>query len=105
MVHRKFSPEFKRRVVEDILAGRHRMAEVCREHRLSKTLVRQWRKEYEARGPAGWKPAEETKAERVATEQRVVELEAALGRATLEVEFLQRALRRAGLPFPRGVRS
>ena len=105
MVHRKFSPEFKRRVVEDILSGRQRMAEVCREHRLSKTLVRQWRKEYEERGAASWKPAEETKAERVAAEQRVVELEAALGRATLEVEFLHRALRRAGLPFPRGVRS
>jgi transposase-like protein len=105
MVHRKFSPEFKRRVVEDILAGGHRMAEVCREHRLSKTLVRQWRKEYAERGAGAWKPAEETNAERVAAERRVAELEAALGRATLEVEFLQRALKRAGLPFPRGVRS
>jgi len=105
MVHRKFSPEFKRRVVEDILAGRHRMAEVCREHRLSKTLVRQWRKEYGEQGAGAWQAAVETKAQRAAVERQVAELEAALGRATLEIEFLQRALKRAGLPFPPGVRS
>jgi len=105
MAHRRFSPEFKQRVVEDILAQRRTMAQICREHNLSKTLVRQWRQEYEVRGPVAWKPAAETKAARAAAERRVAELEAALGRATLENEFLQRALKRAGLPFPPAVRS
>jgi transposase-like protein len=105
MKHRKFGPEFKRRVVEDILAGRRQMAELCREYQLSKTVVRNWRKEYEARGPAAWRPAEDSKAERLALEKRIAELEAALGRATLENEFLRRALTRAGVPFPPGMKS
>jgi transposase-like protein len=105
MKHRKFSAEFKRRVVEDINAGRREMAQLCREHQLSPSLVRTWRKEYEAHGPAAWMPPDDGKAQWRAMEKRLAELEAALGRATLENEFLRRAFRRAGLPFPPGVSS
>jgi len=105
MKHRKFSAEFKRRVVEDINAGRREMAQLCREHQLSHSLVRTWRQEYEAQGPGAWSSAQESKAQRLALERRIAELEAALGRATLENEFLRRAFRRAGLPFPPGVSS
>jgi transposase-like protein len=105
MKHRKFSAEFKRRVVEDINTERRELAELCREHQLSKSLVRTWRKEYEAHGPAAWTPPDNGKAQQRATEKRIAELEAALGRATLENEFLRRAFKRAGLPFPPGVSS
>ena len=105
MKHRKFSPEFKRRVVEDIKTERRQMAEVCREHQLSPALVRTWRQEYEAHGPAAWTPPDDGKAQCRAMEKRIAELEAALGRVTLENEFLRRALKRAGLPFPPGVSS
>lgn len=105
MRHRRHSPQFKQQVVEGILAGERSMAQVCREHQLSKTLVRTWRKEYQARGPAAFRPLEEAERERQALQEQIGSLEAALGRATLENEFLKRALRRAGLPFPSGVRS
>lgn len=105
MRHRRHSPQFKQQVVESILAGQRSMAQVCREHQLSRTLVRTWRKEYQARGPAAFVPLEQIERERHALLEQMGSLEAALGRATLENEFLKRALRRAGLPFPSGVRS
>lgn len=100
MGYRKFKPEFKRRVVEEWVSGGKRIAEVCRKYKLSGSLVRRWRKEYERKGPGAWEMASESNGELAATEQRIAELEAALGRATLEVDFLRRALTRAALPFP-----
>jgi transposase-like protein len=105
MRHRRHSPQFKQQVVESILAGQRSMAQVCREHALSKTLVRTWRKEYQARGPAAFVPLEEIERERHALQEQISLLEGALGRATLENEFLKRALRRAGLPFPSSAKS
>jgi transposase-like protein len=100
MVPRRFKPEFKRRAVEEWVSGGKRIAEVCRKYQLSDSLVRNWRKQYEAKGPSAWDAASESQGERTAAEQRIAELEAALGRATMEADFLKRALRRAGLPFP-----
>ena len=100
MAYRKFKPEFKRRVVEEWVSGGKRMAEVCRKYKLSDSLVRRWRKEYERKGPGAWEAGNDSNGELTAAEQRIAELEAALGRATMEVDFLKRALRRAGIPFP-----
>lgn len=41
--HRIFSPEFKVRVVLEIITGAKRPSEVCREHRLKDSLVLKWR--------------------------------------------------------------
>jgi transposase-like protein len=100
MAYRKFKPEFKRRVVEEWVSGGKRIAEVCRKYKLSDSVVRRWRKDYERKGPGAWETASESNGELAAAEQRIADLEAALGRATLEVDFLRRALTRAGLPFP-----
>ena len=100
MGYRKLRPEFKRRVVEEWVSGGKRIAELCRKYKLSDSVVRRWRQDYERRGPGAWETPSESNGELVAAEQRIAELEAALGRATLEVDFLKRALTRAGLPFP-----
>lgn len=39
MGYRKFKPEFKRRVVEEWVSGGGRSAEVCREYKLSGSVV------------------------------------------------------------------
>ncbi|MHB8997113.1 MAG: transposase [Armatimonadota bacterium] len=36
MSHRTFTPEFKRKVVEDHLHGGRTIAEICREYQLSR---------------------------------------------------------------------
>ena len=81
-------------MVHQLLTGEKGVAQLCREHQLSETLVRRWREPYEQDGEAAWPDA----ARRVVgadPEQRVRELEAALGRAHLENELLRRALQQA----------
>lgn len=105
MAYRKFEPEFKRRVVEEWRSGEKRMAEVCRQYQLSDSLVRRWRQEYEERGPSAWESASRENGELAAAQRRIAELEAALGRSSMEVDFLRRALKRAGIPFPPELKS
>jgi transposase len=98
--YRKFKPQFKRRVVEEWLSGEKGIAQICRQYELADSLVRRWRQEYEQRGPNAWESAARRDGELKAAQERIAELEAALGRTSMEVDFLRRALRRAGVPFP-----
>ncbi len=100
MARRRFKPEFKRRVVEEWRSGEKGIAQICREHQLADSLVRRWKQELEVRGPDAWKSSSRDSGELVAAQRRVAELEAALGRSSMEVDFLRRALKRAGIPFP-----
>src|SRR5689334_12500252 len=99
MGRRTFGREFKRRVAREALAGEKSMAQLCREHGLCQTLVRKWRDKYRLFGELAWpeeaghRPVE---GREPTSEERIAELEAALGRAHLEIEMLQRALKKGG---------
>ena len=91
---RAFDREFKLQVVRQLLSGEKRLAQLCREYQLSPTLVRRWQEQYAAAGEAAW-PEFSSLVVRPDAEQRIRELEAALGRAHLENELLRRALKAA----------
>jgi transposase len=91
---RSFDREFKLQVVRQLLAGEKRLSQLCREHQLSATLVRRWKEQYEAQGESAW-PESGHLVVGPDQEQRIRELEAALGRAHLEIELLRRALKQA----------
>jgi transposase len=100
MGRRTFSRAFKRQVACAALAGDKSMAQLCREHGVCQTLVSKWKRQYRLLGEYAWpehnghgpvEPVEPT------PEARIAELEAALGRAHLEIELLQRALKKGGL--------
>jgi transposase len=105
MSPRRFAPEFKRKVVEEHLQGGKRIAEICREHRISDSLFRRWREQYQANGQGAFAAQDNQTRKLRDAERRVEELEAALGRSAMEVDFLRRAFQRAGLPFPKEVKS
>ncbi len=94
---RTFDREFKLQVVRQLVAGEKRLSQLCREHNLSETLVRRWREQYEEQGENAWPVSGGHHVERD-PEQRIAELEAALGRAHLELELLRRALKKGGSP-------
>lgn len=91
---RSFDREFKLQVVRQLLSGEKRLSQLCREHQLCETLVRRWKEQYEQQGEAAW-PEFGSLVVAPDPEQRVRELEAALGRAHLENELLRRALKQA----------
>ena len=95
MKKRVFSREFKLEVVRQWISGEKRLVQLCREHRLCDSLVRRWRDQYELRGENAWLDGEAIDPSLKDAEARIAQLEAALGRATLENEFLRRALKQA----------
>ena len=87
MRYRKFTPEFKRSIVEQLLSETAGPAELCRRYNLSSGQLYTWKKQY-ANGKLDPEPSRE--AELAA---RVRELERLLGKVTLENEFLKKAVR------------
>jgi len=83
---RKFSTEFKRQVVEEYLSRVSTAAQLCRRHSLSSGLLYHWRKQYVKNS------FDADSAKEAALEERISQLEQALGKAHLENEFLKKAL-------------
>ena len=92
MAKRSFSREFKLQVVRQLVSGEKRLAQICREYGLCQTLVRRWREQYDAAGENAWMSSQETMTGGFDPSQRIAALEAALGRAHLEIDFLRQSL-------------
>ncbi len=84
---RNFSLEFKRRVVEELLSGESRPAQLCRRYNISSSVLYHWKRQY-SRGKFDNEPTEEA-----ALKDRIEKLERLVGRLTLENEFLKRGLK------------
>jgi transposase len=95
MTKRSFSREFKLHVVRQLVSGEKRFAQLCREHNLCQTLLRRWREQYDQRGENAWLDQDDGRLVDPEAQTRIAALEAALGRATLENEFLRHALQLA----------
>ena len=87
--YRKFSAQQKSELVLASLRGQRTIAELCREHEISETLLRRWREQFLAAGAERLSG----KAERDELRRQVRQLERALGRKTLEVEVAGEVLR------------
>ena len=83
---RRFSVEFKRQVVEELLSGVSRPAQLCRRHDISSGLLYHWKRQY-GRGRFGNEPTGEA-----AMADRIERLEQMVGRLTMENVFLKKAL-------------
>lgn len=84
---RQFTPEFKARVVLDILTGVQSQAEACRKHALSPNLLALGKTTFLERAHLVF----DSGAARSAEEARIAEREQVLGRMTLENEVLKKA--------------
>ena len=83
---RRFTPEFKAKVVLDVLTGAQSPAEACRKHTLSPNLLGLWKAAFLERAPLVFQSDER----RDGLEARIAELERVLGRLTLENEVLKK---------------
>ena len=95
VMRRTFTREFKLSLCGQVERGEVTKAAACREHSLSPSLLDRWMENYETKGQSAFP------AGAVDLERRVKELEASLGRAHLENEFLKEALGKLGIPVKR----
>ena len=95
MRRRSFSKEFKIDICKQIEEGRATRAQIVREHEISDNLLARWIAQYRKKGDdafdgSPWRGTPQSDA------ARVKELEAALGRAHLEIEFLRDVIEKKG---------
>jgi transposase len=83
---RSFSLELKRQVVEELLSGESRPAQLCRRHNIGPSLLYHWKRQY-SKGKFNNEPTEEG-----ALRDRIEKLERLVGKLTLENEFLKKGL-------------
>jgi transposase-like protein len=98
--HRTFKPEFKARIVLQVLTGTKTAAQVCREHQLSEQLLNTWKKQLLAHADLAF--AQEREA--TADQARLAELEQMIGRLTMELEAAKKASQLLSLPSKRNGR-
>jgi transposase len=90
--YRKFTAQQKSEIVLASLRGPKSVAELCREHDISDSLLRKWRDQFLAAGVERL----QGKSERTELDElrgHVAKLERALGRKTMEVEIAGELLR------------
>ncbi|MGH2459660.1 MAG: transposase [Chloroflexota bacterium] len=85
---RKFEPEFKAKVVLELLRGDKTMAQLCREHEIGADLLGQWRKVVVERTPELFAEPKAAQGEAV----RIAELERLVGQQAMELAAGKKAL-------------
>ena len=83
---RRFTKEFKRQVVQEMLSSRSSGAELCRRYNIASGQLYQWKYQY-ARGKLNNRSS--TDAEMA---DRIAKLEQMVGKLTMENEFLKKSM-------------
>lgn len=84
---RRFTAEFKTRVVLEVISGAKTAAAVCREHDLKPQLLSDWKAHFLTQAPLIFAAGQSQDEQQV----RIVELERLLGQKTLELEVAKKA--------------
>ncbi len=96
--HRTYTPEFKVRVVLELLSGKKTLGEASREYGIKDSLISRWRQEFMERAPQIF----ETGASKDAQAERIDELERTLGRMALQLEIAKKVFGDSGFPYKDG---
>ena len=84
---RRFTPEFKARVVLELISGARSLAEACRHYQLNSQVVTRWKSEFLEKAPQLFQTRDQNSQEQA----RIGELERLIGRLTLELEIAKKA--------------
>ena len=84
--HRIYTPEFKVRVVLELISGKKQLSQASREYGIKDTVIARWRQEFMERAPQVFEQPDW----RDAQAERIAELERMLGRMTVQVEMAKK---------------
>jgi len=85
---RKFSAEFKAKVVLELLRGEKGLMEASREYEIKDTVLSRWKQELLERAPDMFRVGEAEGAHR--EQERIADLERLVGRLTLELDMAKK---------------
>ena len=104
MGHRRYTAQYKTRIVLEILQGEKELGEITAENNLNPNMVRNWKREFLENASAAFEDPSraEKEAKKKAEVQRkeVEQMLKTIGQLTLERDFLQDCFRRTGRSIP-----
>jgi len=84
--HRNYTPEFKVRVVLELISGKKTLGEASREYKIKDSVISRWRNEFLERAPQVFGQS----GDKDVQAQQIAELERALGRVSLQLEIAKK---------------
>jgi len=91
---RRFTPEFKAKVVIELLTGAKGLIQASREYGIKDSVLSRWKQEFLERAPQVF--AQPTAKD--PQEERIAELERMVGRMTLQVDMAKKVFERSSYP-------
>jgi transposase len=86
---RQYDPEFKARVVLEMISGEKGLMQASREYGIKDTVLSRWKQEFlERSGQVFEQPQAKDRSE-----QRIAELERMVGRLTMQLDMAKKVLR------------
>lgn len=105
---RKYSPEFKAKIVLQVIEGERELGEIAAEHNLNPNMVRTWKTEFIKNANRVFNKSQsekEIRRKEAELEQERSQMLKTIGQLTLERDFLQDVFRRNGYPVPKQDKS
>ncbi len=93
---RKFDPEFKARVVLEMISGQKGLMVSSREYRIKDSVLSRWKQEFLDKASQLFEPKVDDHKD-----ERIAELEQMVGRLTMQLEMAKKVLRYSDYP-PKG---
>lgn len=91
---RKYDPDFKARVVLEMISGEKGLLQASREYGIKESVLSRWKQEFLERAGQVFEPAQ-AKDQHA---QRIAELERMVGRLTMQLEMAKKVLKYSGSP-------
>ncbi len=91
---RKYDPEFKTRVVLELISGQKGLMQASREYGIKDTVLSRWKQEFLERASQVF---EQPKG-KDQNEQRIAELERMVGRLTMQLDMAKKVLKFSSSP-------
>ena len=89
MSRRKFTSEFKFKVVLEVLSERYTIQELCRKYEIHPTQITNWKSQFLKNGQAVFdRPVKDSKTEAQELEDRYLKV---IGQQKMEIDFLKKA--------------
>lgn len=87
---RTFSPEFKVRVILELISGEKGLMQASREYGIKDTVLSRWKQEFLERAPELFGQSQNNRAQ--TQEARIAELERMVGRLTMQLDMAKKVL-------------
>jgi transposase-like protein len=91
---RKFTAEFKAKVVLELISGEKGLMQASREYAIKDSVLSRWKQEFLERAPQVFEQRNCVNPQ----EERIAELERMVGRMTLQLDMAKKVFDRSGYP-------